>query len=383
MAYHIRILAGQLNRNAGSHVYHIELTRRLAARGHRMSVVCFGSGAAVNDVADVMEIDPLEVQDRPLVWRFASLVRAWSCSRQLRHKSLSRPDIVIGGEHLLLRPHAAMFAKTPMIYHPHSFTVDQEIEGYGLPRGMKYVTRSVYRRAQRWALNHADRTMRFTKTACDALQQAYGVSVHPRFVINPMGIELPDETPCGASRDGHTTLLCLGTLIPRKNVALAIRALAGLRQYRWRLDIVGDGPLREELEQQVEGTGLTERVVFHGFQRDPKLYIQRADLLLLPSKSENSPVAMLEAMSHGVPCLAMRADGKEYFNANEDLIEDGRTGLLASGEEHFGQLLERVLREPSQLRPLGHAAREQVAMHHTWDRHLDRYEELFGELCRR
>jgi hypothetical protein len=107
MTHHIRILAGQLNRNAGSHVYHMELTRRLAARGHRMSVVCFGSGAAVSDVADVVEIAPLVIQDLPLVWRFASPARAWSCSRQLRRKTLSQPDIVIGGEHLFLRPHCA------------------------------------------------------------------------------------------------------------------------------------------------------------------------------------------------------------------------------------------------------------------------------------
>lgn len=381
MTYHIRILAGQLNRSAGSHVYHIELTRRLAARGHTVSIVCLGSGAAVRDVAEVVEINPIEVQDTPLVWRCASLARAWSCSRQLRHKSLARADVVIGGEHLLLRPHAAMFTDTPMIYHPHSFTVDREIEGYGLPRGMRCVTRWVYRRLQRWALDHADRTMRFTKTACEALQQAYGASVHPRFVINPMGIELPDETRGEVSREEPARLLCLGALIPGKNIELAIRALADLRQWNWHLDIVGDGPLREELEQQVQRAGLAERIVFHGFQRDPTPYLRTADLLLLPSKSENSPVAMLEAMSYGVPCLAMRADGKEYFNANEDLIEDGHTGLLAKDEEHFVQLLEGVLCQPRQLEPLGHAAREHVARHHTWDRHLDRYEELFGELC--
>jgi len=379
MAYHIRILAGQLNRNAGSHVYHLELTRKLAARGHRVSVVCFGSGAAVRDVAEVAEIDPLEVQNVPLVWRFATVVRAWSCNRQLRRESLAEPDIVIGGEHLLLRPHCAMFPDTPMVYLPHSLLIEHEIVGYQLPWFMQVVSLAVYQRIQQWALRHANRTVRFTQAACDVLAKEHR-TIRPRFFVNPIGVEVPPEE-IARTRRNEVQLLYVGALNARKNLQMAFRALSALKKYDWKLDVVGSGVLCEELVKLSEDLGISDKVLFHGFREDPNPFYRNADLFVFPSRSESLGLVLLESMSHGVPCLAMRADGKEYFNANEELIDDGRTGLLANGERDFAERLEHVLRQPGQRGPLGRAAREHVARHHTWDRHLERYEELFDELC--
>lgn len=388
MLYHIRILAGRLDSTAGSHVYHRELILRLASRGHRVSLVCFEAVPEVLTCTEVFEIPRRSHQESRFFWRFSSLLQYSDCARGLARSEISPADVVVGGEHLFLYNHWKMFPKTPWIYLPHSLVVDQEIRSYGFPPTMSWISCTLYGRLQRWALSQADCTLRFTHQACEALTMHYGRSARPRYIVNPMGIELP-IFPEKKFACGQVNLLWVGQLIPRKRINLALTALAGLRQYDWRFDIVGDGLLRKSLEEKASELGLADRVQFHGFQSNPGRWYSQADLLLFPSWSENCPVTMLESMSYGVPCLAMRADGVRYYNANSEIINDGVDGFLADSDEDFKVKLERLLMHPETLTMAGEEARRTIASRHTWDQHLERYERIFDDLvdqkrgCRR
>lgn len=379
MARHIRILAGKLDRQAGSHVYHQELIRRLAARGYRVSVLCFEAVPEVRGCAEVFEVSPQGPQ-WPLLWRLTTLFAFLRCVRGMKRLELDQADVVIAGEHLFLQEHAKRFPQTPWIYLPHSLVVRQEIEGYGLPPVMHWATNQVYTRLQRWALSHANRTLRFTRWSCEVLKDSYGGKIQPRFVINPVGITLPDQVSMSETVRKPVRLLYLGQLIPRKRVEALPPILAGLRNEAWQLDIVGQGPLRHELEAQIQQLGLSDRVRFHGFHPHPEQWYRRADLLLLPSRSESLGLVVLEAMSYGVPCLTFRADGMTTWHPLHEILDHGRTGLLAADPEDFKRLLLEVLRSPEKLLLYGQAARKYVVERHSWERHLDRYEELFDEL---
>jgi glycosyltransferase involved in cell wall biosynthesis len=379
MPYHIRVLAGAVDRGAGSHVYHQELVRRLAARGHRVSLVCFRSVPEVAGCAEVFEVPRRPAPPGPLLWRFAAVLDYLHCGRGLARLPLPEADVVIGGEHLFLRAHRRLFPRTPWLYLPHALVVDQEIRSYGLPGLMHWATTHLYVWLQQWALNHADRTLRFTETACAALRQRYGRSVQPRFAVNPMGVEVPEATP-RAPIAGPVRLLWVGQLIARKRIDVALAALGRLQKHAWEFDVVGDGTSRPLLEAQARALGLAGRVRFHGFQQDPAAWYRAADLLLFPSWLENMPVTMLEAMSHGVPCLAMRGDGVRYHNANAEVVRHGVDGFLADSDEDFAGQLGRLLGRPDELRAAGAAARRTVLDRHTWDRHLARYEAIFEEL---
>jgi glycosyltransferase involved in cell wall biosynthesis len=375
---HVRILAGRVDRGAGSHVYHMELARRLAARGHRVSLVCF---SALPDVGPGVEVHQLPLPPEssvPFLWRFAAVRNYRHQSKALARLRLSPADVVVGGEHFFLAPHARKFPDTPWLYLPHSLLVDQEIRSYNLPGLMGLVTTALYVHLQKWALRHATRTMRFTELACRAFRQRYP-GIRPRFFINPMSTDLPatEPRPCV---EGPVRLLWVGQLIPRKRIDLALTALAQCDSKEWVFDVVGDGISRGELEEQARRLALAERVTFHGFQKDPSQWYRQADLLVFPSWLENFPVTMVEAMSHGVACLSMRGDGVRYHTANAEIVEHGRDGFLADSDEDFCRQLAELVREPGRLRPAGEAARETVARRFTWDRHLDRLEELFDEL---
>jgi glycosyltransferase involved in cell wall biosynthesis len=379
MGIHVRILAGQVGAGVGSHIYHRELACRLAARGHQVSVVCFASSPGVDDVAQVFEFAPRDYSNTRFFWRFTSLLQQRHFTREFMRVNIPPADVAIGGEHLFLRPHHRRFPQTPLIYMPHAPIAPKEVSRYDLPPAMSWVSTSLYGYLQRWGLKHADCTLRFTQVGCEILKSYYGDSIRVRFVVNPAGFELP---PLRRERrmGDEVRLLSVGRLVPWKRIDLALSALAALRQYPWRFDVVGEGERRDELERQVRELGLEDRVRFHGYQADIGRWYEQADLFLFPSELEGLGFVMLEAMSYGVPCLAIRADWVNYWNANGEVITHGKDGLLTDGEDDYFRQLESVLRDPQPLIPLGIAARERVAERFTWDKHLDRYEELFSEL---
>jgi glycosyltransferase involved in cell wall biosynthesis len=379
---HVRVLAGALDRRAGSHVYHRELIARLHARGYRVSVVCTDSqDAQIPSGVDLLEIPRPQHRTRRVLWRAAAATEWWALSTGLAAASLSRPDVVIGGEHLFLRTHQRRFATVPWIYFPHSFTVDNEIDGYQLAPGDRQITLAVYRHIQRWALRSASCTVRFTRLGVEALKARYRVAVHARYVVNPVGIEIPggasERQPFG---DRPVRLLSMGGLIYRKGLDLAIEALSGLRDLHWTYDIVGGGDRRTALEALVHGAGLAGRVRFHGATPDPDDWYRRADLLLVPSRSESLGLVVLEAAARAVPSLAFRHDGVRYSNVNDEIIEDGVDGFLASDPGDMRRRLAQLLSAPEVLTEAGAAARRRVQAVNTWDAHLDRYDELLAQL---
>ena len=121
-------------------------------------------------------------------------------------------------------------------------------------------------------------------------------------------------------------LVFVGNLSRRKQPDLAVQALGVLGPHT-RLDIIGDGPLRGELEQLVRRLGLGEQIVFHGYLADPLPWVAKADVFVLPSFSEGIARAALEALHLGVPCVLRDVDG------NRELIRPRHNGALFTRNE--------------------------------------------------
>ena len=94
-----------------------------------------------------------------------------------------------------------------------------------------------------------------------------------------------------------------------------------------RLVIVGDGPERPAIEKRVKELALSDVVITAGFQSNVAPYYQIADIAVLPSHSEGSPDALLEAMSAGVPIVATTVGGVP------EIATDGEDALLCEPAE--------------------------------------------------
>ncbi len=115
------------------------------------------------------------------------------------------------------------------------------------------------------------------------------------------------------------SIVFVGRLVAQKNVESLIDAMQGFDS---ELTIVGDGPLRADLERRAAGL----RVTFAGVVPNENLpgLLNRHELFVLPSRYEGMPKVLLEAMACGLACVATDIPG------NRDLIVDGESGLLCA-----------------------------------------------------
>lgn len=225
----------------------------------------------------------------------------------------------------------------------------------------------------RYAFNRADRVLPVSKVLARALE-GYGVTT--RCEIVPNAVDLAEfRPPAGPRPAGPHRLLFVGGLVPVKGLPYLFEALTQLRQRRadWQLDLVGDGPEREVYERLADGLGLAEQVTFHGMQPKTAVasFMQRADLMVLPSLWENLPCVVIEAQATGLPlvasdiggipelvdaesaCLAPAGDAAGLCDALEralDTLVGGDRQALAAKAQPFGlaqvgATLDRIYRE--------------------------------------
>jgi glycosyltransferase involved in cell wall biosynthesis len=166
------------------------------------------------------------------------------------------------------------------------------------------------------------------------------------------GVELPDLAP---PRGSSRRLGCVGYLLPEKGQELLIRALPPVlaRYPDASLLLAGDGPCRTALERLAAELGVARAVEFAGHVEDVAAVYRSLDVFLFPSLAEPLGSALLTAMAYGLPVVA-RPGG-----AVPEVIEDGRNGLLAAGDEPgaFADAVLSLLDDAELAARLGAAAR--------------------------
>ena len=160
----------------------------------------------------------------------------------------------------------------------------------------------------------------------------------------------PPPEPPGALR-----VLVPGTLARRKGQDVLLDALAGERGRALPPLVVwlaGGGPARGRLARRARDPRLAGRVHLLGPRRDVHALMARADLVLLPSRTEGHPLALLEALALGRPCLASAVGGVP------EIVRPGLTGRLVAPDdpEALARALAELLADPAGRARLGAAA---------------------------
>lgn len=150
---------------------------------------------------------------------------------------------------------------------------------------------------------------------------------------------LPPSLPDGGTGDHITHFICIGRLSAEKGYSGLLNSFAALIAggTRAKLTIVGEGPLRRQIEDTIGELALTGQVRLLGALPEQATLneIARADVLVLPSLMEGLPVVLMEAMALGKPVIASCVAGIP------ELVHDGVTGLLFRPSD-WDQLGERM-----------------------------------------
>ncbi|HEX6716512.1 MAG TPA: glycosyltransferase [Pyrinomonadaceae bacterium] len=171
------------------------------------------------------------------------------------------------------------------------------------------------------------------------------------------------------------------------NVVARLKAIdpACRRQGAVRFIVIGDGALRERLEQHKQALGLDKDVIFVGGRKDPEYFYPALDIVALTSRNEGTPLTLIEAMANARPVVATSVGG--VVDLLGDVIEDGpykvcRRGIavLPDDEEAFVLALSRIIRDRSLQQELGERGLEFVEVNYSKERLFEDIKDLYSEL---
>lgn len=157
-------------------------------------------------------------------------------------------------------------------------------------------------------------------------------------------------------KKNEVMLLSVGELIKRKNHRIVIAALAKLENKNVKYYICGRGDQRDQLYQLAQNYGVEDKVVFLGFRTDVSEIYRAADIFVFPSLQEGLPVALMEAISAGLPIIASKIRG------NTDLIVHGKGGYLVDPHDEDGYInnINTILQNREQMSVLGSFNQEYI-----------------------
>lgn len=361
----------------------------LVARGHSIRLFAGTPEPGEGDLFDAALDAGLDVVRVPGLTRGVAPARDWRARRALeRSFDDFRPDLVhthaskagtIGRRAVRDRDHVARVHT----FHGHV------LEGY-FPAA---ISRTLIAHERRLAAE-TDRLVAVSHATADDLVRL-GVASEDKVVVVLPGIELPgllaiarnepraarepatDSSPralIGAAAEDFLVGV-VGRLAPVKQVELALDVFGQLagRHPELHLVFVGDGEERGRLERRIQGlpADRVARVHLLGAVEHMEPVWTDLDAVLLTSRSEGMPVALIEAAAAGLPAVAAAVGGVP------ELVVHERTGYLGDRVDEWAYGIAKLLEGPGEARSMGERARLRARERHGADRLADKLEELY------
>lgn len=166
-----------------------------------------------------------------------------------------------------------------------------------------------------------------------------------------------------------------GRLSPEKGHRFLVEAIGMLQESikNTRFVFCGDGPCRQDLENQSKNLGISDICHFVGFRRDLKEIFQAMDLMVLPSLTEGLPNVVLEAFACSKPVVATRVGGVP------EIVEDGVNGVLVLPErpDLLAEAIKDYLADPEKSRMMGEAGYHKVRKDFTLEAQTEKLERIY------
>lgn len=337
----------------GAQVHVRDLCEGLMARGHKVTVLAGGRGVFSEQLrlvgVDFRSVARLAVPIHPVrdAASFCGLVGA------LRELG---PDLVLAhtAKAGILGRAAAAVLGIPAVFTPHGWAISDRISR----RQGRIFT--MLEKAAALATARIVNVCEFERR----LALEHGIAPREKMAVVYNGLRDIPAYLLARPAEQPARLVMVARMAPPKDHTTLLRALAGLSEMNWTLDLIGDGPLAPAIRATAGALGLAARVRFHGFQSEISSHLAAAQALVLCSRFEAFPYAILEAMRAGLPVVASCVGGIP------EAVQDGVTGLLAPAEnpEALRDCLARLIADPARRAQYGAAGRERFLARFTLDR---------------
>jgi len=248
---------------------------------------------------------------------------------------------------------------------------------------------SMYRKAEDFLTRFADWVVPNSKSGEDYVIKRGIKPASVKVIYNGINLERLKPNPDVVARirqqvklpDGGKIVGITASLTPAKDHITFLKAakIVSLTVPETRFMVLGDGPLRPDLERLAQELGIDSVVTFFGNQRDVGSYISAYDIACLTSfDHEGCSNATLEAMALGKPVVVTDIGG------NREVVENGINGLLVppKNPEILAQNIIRCLQQPELAQRIGQQARQKVLAQFSIPRMVQEYQDLFENALR-
>lgn len=220
------------------------------------------------------------------------------------------------------------------------------------------------------------------------LIEKYGRPVEEKIQVIRCGVHRPERMGSAPRPRRRPVITCIASFDYYKGHRYLVEACAELKRrgLEFVCVCVGAGPDLETVRRRVRALGLREmRLVGAKPHHHVMRLLSRSSLMVLPSlvmdsgKTEGIPVALMEALAHGIPVVSSDISGIP------ELVESGRIGGLLVPQKNADALadaMERLLRDPARAECLGARGRERVLAQYNLDRNMEQKKQFFLERLR-
>ena len=178
-----------------------------------------------------------------------------------------------------------------------------------------------------------------------------------RTIHNGMALA-PETSQARKSANGSCVVGAVGRLDAVKGHRFLIVAAASVLREAGNaaFHFLGTGPLLASLQAQAKEQGIADRILFRGFDEEPRLFLEEIDIFVLPSLHEGIPYALLEAMYCSKPVVCSNVGGVP------EIVEDGKDGILVPPKDPsaLSSALLRLINDPEYAAYLGRNARKKI-----------------------
>lgn len=242
--------------------------------------------------------------------------------------------------------------------------------------------------AYRYAIRKADKVISVSQATADWLVNRRKVPPQ-KILIIPYGVNLEKFKPEPVSlnmqdlgfRQNDIIIGQVARLNEQKGHTYLINAAPIIleKHPQAKFVLVGDGPFRQRLEQQVLQKGLHNSFVFLGFRQDVHELLRIFDIFVLPSLYEGLPNVVLEAMATGLPVVATPVDG------TKEAVIDRETGFLVpvGDVEKLADRIDQLVGNKKLKREMGNAGRLRVEKYFSLKSQISKFESLYEQYALR
>jgi glycosyltransferase involved in cell wall biosynthesis len=367
-AHHVSLLGGGLDKRG---YYTLLITGRVARGEASLLDLAEARGARFRVLESLRpELNPLH--DVRALIDLVRIVREFQ--PQIVHTHTAKAGFVGRLAALAQRPR-------PVIVHTYHGHV---LEGY-----FGQLRTRVYRALERGLARVTDRLIGVSGATVDDLVQLR-IAPRSRFQVIPLGLELEPFLTLGdeeherrrfrdeiGAAPNDVLLVYVGRLVRIKRLDVLLKAVAEARGrgVAVRLAVVGDGEMRADLERLGSSLGLGRAVNFTGYRRDLSAIVASADIGVISSDNEGTPVSLIEMAAGARPLVATRVGGVPEVVRPECglLVEPGDEMALADA-------LVTLAGDASGRAAMGRAAREHARAKYSAERLVDDMDSLYEAL---